>query len=621
MGNISSCCENCFQGRRSQSYEPLLLENEREAVADLLQYLENRTTTNFFTGSPLSALTTLSFSDNVDLQRSAALAFAEITEKEVRPVGRDTLDPILFLLSSHDTEVQRAASAALGNLAVNTLRLSVNLADNKLLIVKLGGLEPLIRQMLSPNVEVQCNAVGCVTNLATHDDNKTKIAKSGALVPLTRLARSKDMRVQRNATGALLNMTHSDENRQQLVNAGAIPVLVSLLNSPDTDVQYYCTTALSNIAVDGANRKKLAQSEPKLVTSLVMLMDSSSLKVQCQAALALRNLASDEKYQLEIVKADGLQSLLRLLQSTYLPLILSSAACVRNVSIHPLNESPIIESGFLQPLINLLSFKDNEEVQCHAISTLRNLAASSEKNKTAIVKAGAVQSIKELVLEVPINVQSEMTACVAVLALSDDLKGQLLEMGICEVLIPLTNSPSSEVQGNSAAALGNLSSKDDYSAFNDVWDKPDGGMHRYLYRFLTSPDATFQHIAVWTIVQLLESGDPQLISNIRSSNLLVPNIRTLAVSRTSSRSSSAGTPHSHGSRHSYSETETGEGQGEIQLLSRRILEFVDGDVEGLISSSVTGSHMQPGSSIGSSNRDHEELRRSVREAFAPGSHR
>ncbi|KAF8973862.1 vacuolar protein 8 [Flammula alnicola] len=613
MGNIASCCESCFHGRRSQSYEPLLLENEREAVADLLQYLENRTTTNFFTGSPLSALTTLSFSDNVDLQRSAALAFAEITEKEVRPVGRDTLDPILFLLSSHDTEVQRAASAALGNLAVNT--------DNKLLIVKLGGLEPLIRQMLSPNVEVQCNAVGCVTNLATHDDNKTKIAKSGALVPLTRLARSKDMRVQRNATGALLNMTHSDENRQQLVNAGAIPVLVSLLNSPDTDVQYYCTTALS------ANRKKLAQSEPKLVTSLVLLMDSPSLKVQCQAALALRNLASDEKYQLEIVKADGLQSLLRLLQSTYLPLILSSAACVRNVSIHPQNESPIIESGFLQPLINLLSFKDNEEVQCHAISTLRNLAASSEKNKKAIVKAGAVQSIKELVLEVPINVQSEMTACVAVLALSDELKGQLLEMGICEVLIPLTNSPSSEVQGNSAAALGNLSSKDgrsptdDYSAFNEVWDKPDGGMHKYLYRFLTSPDATFQHIAVWTIVQLLESGDPQLISNIRSSNILIPNIRNLATSRTTSPTSSVGTPGSHHSQHSYQETETNDGQGEIQLLSRRILDFVDLDIDGLVSTSVPGSHVQPGSSLGSSSRDHEELRRSVREALTPGSHR
>lgn len=73
----------------------------------------------------------------------------------------------------------------------------------------MGGLQPLIRQMLSTNVEVQCNAVGCITNLATHEENKAKIARSGALGPLTRLAKSKDMRVQRNATGALLNMTHS----------------------------------------------------------------------------------------------------------------------------------------------------------------------------------------------------------------------------------------------------------------------------------------------------------------------------------------------------------------------------------------------------------------------------
>lgn len=116
--------------------------------------------------------------------------------------------------------MQRAASAALGNLAVNSTSLrgcgsicrktaNPNLADNKVLIVQLGGLQPLIKQMMSPNVEVQCNAVGCITNLATHEENKAKIARSGALGPLTRLAKSKDMRVQRNATGALLNMTHS----------------------------------------------------------------------------------------------------------------------------------------------------------------------------------------------------------------------------------------------------------------------------------------------------------------------------------------------------------------------------------------------------------------------------
>ena len=44
---------------------------------------------------------------------------------DVREVDRDTLEPILFLLQNDDIEVQRAASAALGNLAVNSMQLSV----------------------------------------------------------------------------------------------------------------------------------------------------------------------------------------------------------------------------------------------------------------------------------------------------------------------------------------------------------------------------------------------------------------------------------------------------------------------------------------------------------------
>lgn len=410
--------------------------------------------------------------------------------------------------------------------------------------------------MLSPNVEVQCNAVGCITNLATHDDNKAKIARSGALIPLTRLAKSKDMRVQRNATGALLNMTHSDENRQQLVNAGAIPVLVALLVSSDSDVQYYCTTALSNIAVDAANRKKLAQSEPHLIKSLVALMDSSSPKVQCQAALALRNLASDEKYQLEIVRTNGLAPLFRLLQSDYLPLKLSSVACIRNISIHPLNESPIIDFNFVPPLIELLISTEHEEVQCHAASTLRNLAATSERNKRIIVEAGVIQKCKDKILEVPLSVQSEMTACIAVLALSDELKGHLLNLGIADVLIPLTNSPSIEVQGNSAAALGNLSSKvSDYLPFLKVWRQPEGGMQGYLTRFLESDDTTFQHIAIWTLLQLYEAEDDKLSKLITESKDILKCIRSLA-----SRPPSV---------------DADESEGEVVDLAKKCLEYVE----------------------------------------------
>ncbi|KAJ5265856.1 hypothetical protein N7505_004905 [Penicillium chrysogenum] len=560
MSGIATACLSCFSavdrwchitaclgpiGGRSRDgiYETTLADNEREAVSDLLGYLENRAETDFFHGEPLRALSTLVYSENVDLQRSASLTFAEITERDVREVDRDTLEPILFLLQSSDIEVQRAASAALGNLAVN--------GENKVLIVTLGGLSP-------PDSPDDCNAVGCITNLATHEENKAKIARSGALGPLIRLAKSKDMRVQRNATGALLNMTHSDDNRQQLVNAGAIPVLVHLLSSPDVDVQYYCTTALSNIAVDSTNRKRLAQTESRLVQSLVHLMDSSTPKVQCQAALALRNLASDEKYQLEIVRAKGLSPLLRLLQSSYLPLILSAVACIRNISIHPLNESPIIEAGFLKPLVDLLGSTDNEEIQCHAISTLRNLAASSDRNKELVLQAGAVQKCKDLVLRVPLTVQSEMTAAIAVLALSEELKPHLLNLGVFDVLIPLTSSESIEVQGNSAAALGNLSSKvGDYSMFVRDWADANGGIHGYLHRFLASGDPTFQHIAIWTLLQLLESEDKKLIGYISRSEDIVHLVKIISDKNLES-----------------DEEDVDEGEGEVITLARRCLELV-----------------------------------------------
>lgn len=555
------CCSCLTRPDTNPETQPLLAENEREAIAALLQYLENREEVDFYSHGPLRAISTLVYSDNIDLQRSAALAFAEITEKEVRPVERDVLEPILILLQSEDAEVQRAACAALGNLAVDN--------DNKILIVDMGGLEPLIRQMLSSNIEVQCNAVGCITNLATQEDNKAKIARSGALVPLTKLAKSKDLRVQRNATGALLNMTHSYENRQELVNAGAVPVLVSLLSTQDPDVQYYCTTALSNVAVDEANRRKLSQTEPRLVTQLVQLMDSTSPRVQCQATLALRNLASDAGYQLEIVRAGGLPHLVKLLQSSHQPLVLAAVACIRNISIHPLNEALIIDAGFLKPLVALLDYNDSEEIQCHAVSTLRNLAASSERNRLELLEADAVLKCKELVLSTPLSVQSEISACFAILALADDLKSKLLSLGLIDVLIPLTYSNNGEICGNAAAALANLCSRlPDYSQIITNWDAPNGGIVNFVTRYVQSDNPTLEHIALWTILQLLEANVPQITQLINDNEVIISSVKDLADSNHQAAINAQGS--NAGGAEEFEDPKV-----ELYNLTQQILQFVN----------------------------------------------
>lgn len=58
--------------------------------------------------------------------------------------------------------------------------------------------------------------------------------------------------------------------------------------------------------------------------------------------------------------------------------------------------------------------------------------------------------------------------------------------------------------------------------------QPSEGIHGYLSRFLDSGDPTFQHIAIWTLLQLLESEDKKLISLIGKSDDIVEMIKQIA---------------------------------------------------------------------------------------------
>lgn len=312
-------------------------------------------------------------------------------------------------------------------------------------------------------------------------------------------------------------------------------------------------------------------NEAHLVSDLIDLMESPALKIQCQATLALRNLASDEYFQLEIARhPQGLPRLLRLLAEpdTSSPnndngrpnsqLVLAAVACIRNISIHPSNENKIMDTGFLSPLVALLE-SDNDEIQCHAISTLRNLAAGSGlngpessvdvDNKQKLVTSGALGKIQYLINDTVTKhastgtwslswpVLSEMTACLAVLALSELLKPTLLSADVVKTLIPLTQpAVPSEVQGNAAAALGNLATKaSSLDPFLREWDAVCTYLERFLepipttsthYHEMDEVAGTFQHIAVWTLLQFCEK-DESMCERVTSRGHLVKLIQNV----------------------------------------------------------------------------------------------
>ena len=98
----------------------------------------------------------------------------------------------------------------------------------------------------------------------------------------------------------------------------------------------------------------------------------------------------------------------------------------------------------------------------------------------------------------------------------------------------------------------------DYTLFLTSWNKPAGGIHGYLNRFLASGDPTFQHIAIWTLLQLIESGDTRLLEAIKKSEGVINMVRDISEKPVESGD----------------EVEDGEdGEGEVVALARRCLEM------------------------------------------------
>ena len=89
------------------------------------------------------------------------------------------------------------------------------------------------------------------------------------------------------------------------------------------------------------------------------------------------------------------------------------------------------------------------------------------------------------------------------------------------------------------------------------WEEPEGGIHGYLNRFLDSGDPTFQHIAIWTLLQLLESEDKALLDLISKADDVIKMIKDIA------------------DKNVESDGDEGEdGEGEVVQLAQRSLELL-----------------------------------------------
>ncbi|KAL8186555.1 UNVERIFIED_CONTAM: hypothetical protein K2H54_073991 [Gekko kuhli] len=160
LAQIRDCsCLKRTKFESRQLYKPTLQRREEVIAQEFLQHIERGFEISPLGEVSLSALKTLAFSENPDLQQSASLFYLQISQHLNIQLPTEHLETYYALLKSNDLEVQRISS-----LSLVTFLLKGNVPKEHVIQVDL--LEPILELLESNDTMVQCNSCACIMILA-----------------------------------------------------------------------------------------------------------------------------------------------------------------------------------------------------------------------------------------------------------------------------------------------------------------------------------------------------------------------------------------------------------------------------------------------------------------------
>ncbi|XP_029766910.1 vacuolar protein 8-like [Terrapene carolina triunguis] len=158
--------------------------------------------------------------------------------------------------------------------------------------------------------------------------------------------------------------------------------------------------------------------------------------------------------------AEHLESYYALLQSSDMEVQqMSSLSLVNFLLEGNINKEQVVQMGLLEPILELLESGDST-VQCNSCACIMTLAVS-ESNREAIGSAGVIPLLA-LANSYDPRVQQNAVGAILNLTRSERIQQVLCREGALPVLILMLESPDSEVQYYSCAALSNVAANSQY---------------------------------------------------------------------------------------------------------------------------------------------------------------
>jgi len=339
-----------------------------------------------------------------------------------------------------------------------------------------------------------------------------------------------DIAAHFSATQQLRKLLSIEQNPpiQEVIVSGVVPRMVQFLREiTKPDLQFEAAWVLTNIASGTADQTRVVVENGALPL-FVELLQSPNDDVREQAVWALGNIAGDSPNLRDLVlQSGGLHPIMKVLHESEKTSLTRNATWTLSNLCRGKPQPPIewVAPG-LATLAHLIHASD-VEVLTDACWALSYLSDGSNDNIAAVIQAGVVQRLVELLLHESSLVQTPALRAIGNIVTGDDFQTQVvLQTGALPHFVRLLAHQKKTIRKESCWAISNITAGNK----EQIQEVINHGAIPPVIQLLQTADFDVKKEAAWVISNAAAGGSPQQIEYLVQAGCIKPIVDILGVS-------------------------------------------------------------------------------------------